>query len=332
MRGGTGTCALPGRLFIGQVIVIVVGEETAREGLGEIIDFLLRHQDARERAWLVVCRGLAADLLNARPEEESIASVEINGILRDGWTRTAKVKGIDLFHFSYDLITPGREAVLPYMELFEPQEPSSPIRQTPPANTESGSQGGNADQRVNQAQKKSFEALGFAVFRGNKMVGLMDEVESQGFLYLTDQVKTAALPIAIDSNEKNVSVRVAGAKTRVKPVFSEGRIEFEVSIKANGDLLEEKDGVVKISEEDWKMVEELGAREIERRCLAASGKIQELESDVLGFGDKIHRTNPEIWKEIKDNWEEIFPNVTINVKAELKVKQTGVLSDPIVVR
>lgn len=317
----------PRRLFIGQVIVVVVGEETARAGMGEILDFLLRHQDIRERVWLVVCQGSAADFLNAQPEEETIASVEIDGILKSAGVRTAKVKGIDLFNFSYDLITPGREAVLPYMTLFEPPEPSSPIRQGV-----LGTQNSSGMEQENQPQRKSFIANGFAVFQGNKMIGWINDKESQGLLYLTNQVKTAALPVAVDSSEKNVSIRIQESKTKITPFFSEGGLQFEVSIKATGDLMEEDDAVVKISQEDWKKVEELGAREIEKRCLAAVSKSQELKSDILGLGDKIHRTEPEEWKAIKDNWEQIFPDVAVNVKAELKIKQTGVSSDPIKVQ
>lgn len=323
------------RLFIGQVIVVVVGEETARAGLGEIMDFLLRHQDIRERVWLVVCQGKAADFLNAQPEEETIASAEIDGILRSAATRTAKVKGINLFNFSYDLVTPGREAVLPYMVLFEPLEPSSPIRQAASGNgsaSASGSQNNGGMEQENQPQRKTFRATGFAVFQGNRMIGLLNEEESQGLLYLTNQVKTAALPIAVDADKKNVSIRIQESKTKIEPVFSDGNVKFEVSIKTSGYLMEEDDTVVKVSQEDWKKVQELGSKEIEKSCLAAVAKAQELKSDVLGLGDKIHRTNPEEWKTIKGNWEQVFPTVIVDVRAELKIKQTGVSSEPIKVQ
>lgn len=322
------------RLFIGQVIVVVVGEETAQNGMGEIMDFLLRHQDVRERIWLVVCHGSAAAFLNAQPEDERILSIEIDGILKSAWPRTAKVKGIDLFNFTYALLTPGKEAVLPHITLFIPPEPSSPIRQNL-AGSGSGKSSGTSDPNVQQGeqpQQQSFFATGFAVFQGNKMVGVMNQEESQGLLFLLNQVKTAALPIAFNGSVKNISLRLEGSKTKIEPVFNEKGIEFEVTIKANGNLMEESGDLVDITPEDWKKVEELAGRAIEKRCLDAVRKSQDLKSDVMGFGDKIHRTHPDKWKLYKDDWEEIFPIVTVNVQVEFKLKQTGVLSDPIKVQ
>jgi spore germination protein KC len=323
------------KLFIGQVVVVVIGEETARHGLGQIMDFLLRHQEIRERTWIVICKGMASDFLNSQPEYEPSLSAEIDGILKNARTNIANVKGTDLFNVSYALLTPGKETVIPYMTIFTPREPSSPIIQNQAGSTpnpSSGTQGGSEAETENQPQRKTFEAIGFALFRGDKMQGLMNEEESQGLLFLNDQVKTGAITIAVDDSTKNVSIRIDNSKTKIEPIFTDSGIEFKVVIKASGILVEESDALVKIAPENWQKVENLVNQEIEKRCLEAVKKSQDLYSDVMGFGDKIHRTNPGVWEEIEYNWEQIYPTVTVTVEAEFKLKQTGVISDPIEVR
>lgn len=319
------------RLFVGQVVVVVIGEETARQGMDEIMDFLLRHQDVRERTWIVICQGLAADFLNSQPEYEPILSAEIDGILKNAWIRSAKVKGTDLFNVSYALLTPGKEAAIPYMTLFKPPEPSSPINQNR-AGSSQGTNSGILDSSGPQPQNQTLHTTGFSVFQGYRLVGLMSAEESQGLLFLTNQVKTCTIPISVDASEKNVAIRLDNSKTQIKPIIGDGHIQFKVNIKATGNMMEESEGSVRISPEDWKMVEDLVGQEIERRCLEAVKTSQELSSDVMGFGDKLHRTNPKAWKVIENDWEQIFPTVTVTVKTEFKLKQTGVISDPIVVR
>ncbi|MEN6327180.1 MAG: Ger(x)C family spore germination protein [Syntrophomonas sp.] len=317
------------RLFIGQVLVVVIGENTARQGIAQIIDFLNRHQDARERVWVIVCRGSAAGFLNAQPEYEPTASLEIAGIMRDAWQRAGKVKGTDLFNVGYDLLTPGKEAVIPYMTTFVPPEPSSPIRQNRTTGQGQASGTQTARQLGSQPQSKSFSIAGSAVFKGDQMVGLLNEKENQGLLFLTNQIKGGAVPIAIASSEKNASIRFKGSQTRIKPIFSQDGIILNVNIKADGDLLEEDDDIFRISKEDFKQAEKATSREIERRCRLALAKSQELNSDIFGFGDKIHRSDPQQWKQIKDQWNDIYPTVQVNINAEFKLKQTGVLSEPL---
>lgn len=320
------------RLFIGQVLVVVIGEDTARQGITQIIDFLNRHQDARERVWVIVCRGSAAGFLNAQPEYEPTASLEIAGIMRDAWQRAGKVKGTDLFNVGYDLLTPGKEAVIPYMTTFAPPEPSSPIRQNRATGQGTSSATQTSGQQGAQPQNKSFSIAGSAVFKGDQMVGLLNTIENQGLLFLSNQIKGGTIPIAIDSSEKNASIRLKSSKTRINPIFSQDGVILDVNIKADGDLLEEDNDIFRISKGDFKKVEKLTSREIERRCRLVLVKSQELNSDIFGFGDKIHHSDAQQWKQIKDQWNDIFPTVQVNLKVEFKLKQTGVLSEPLVIQ
>ncbi|MDD3023885.1 MAG: Ger(x)C family spore germination protein, partial [Syntrophomonadaceae bacterium] len=322
------------RLFLGQAVVAVIGENTAREGIGQIVDFLNRHQDLRERALIIICKGSASDFLNAQPEYEPIASTEINGIIRDSWRRAGKSKYTDLFSVNYDLLTPGKEVLIPYMTLFTPPEASSPIVNASTApEQESGDQdSGQQDQNSQHPHLQSFVAEGSAVFKGEKMVGLLNDRETQGLLFLTNQIQAGTVSIPTESAEKDVAIRLGASKTKVKPVFKQDGLLLDVSIKAQGDLMEQDSAIVKISKEDFKKVEAAASKEIETRCRKALSMSQELNSDILGLGDRIHRSNPESWKEIKEQWEEIFPLVEANIKVDFTLKQTGVISDPFIIQ
>lgn len=50
---------------------------------------------------------------------------------------------------------------------------------------------------------------------------------------------------------------------------------------------------------------------------------QEFKSDIFGFGEVIHRSNPQAWKKLKDNWDQTFVNLPVSVKTDIKIRQLG---------
>lgn len=53
---------------------------------------------------------------------------------------------------------------------------------------------------------------------------------------------------------------------------------------------------------------------------------EEYQSDIFGFGEAIHRSNPEEWNKIKENWDEEFSDLTVNVKVDMKIRLTGTVN------
>ncbi|KNF09778.1 spore germination protein A3 [Gottschalkia purinilytica] len=50
---------------------------------------------------------------------------------------------------------------------------------------------------------------------------------------------------------------------------------------------------------------------------------KELNTDVVGIGDYISKFEPKLWKEIKNDWDHIFPEVKINVSVDARFRRTG---------
>ena len=317
----------PRQLFLSHSLVLVIGEEMAREGIGELIEFAARHREFRLRSWVVVCRGKAVDALQVRPEFEKLVSVEIARTIERNKPRVSKAEASDLFQVMYDLLTPGKEAVVSHLKLFSPPEKSSPM------SGEGNSSGAvSAGAQDDSGGIKTFAVSGSAVFLGDRLAGWLDEEESQGLLFIQNRATGGVIPFAVDAPEKNSSLLYRAAKGKVKLVFEDGEPVFEIRIKAKGELLEEKGALIDVTrQQDIKKAEELINEEVERRCLKAVEKCQELRSDVFGFGDKIHRYCPGYWKQIQNQWTELFPYVKVTVKADFTIEHPGLFSRPFVI-
>lgn len=306
------------QLFMGHTVLFVIGESVVKEGIGWVIDFGNRNRDIPERAMVVVCEGSARDCLQAQSEFEPLLSTEVFNILNFNNFFTSKTRGTNLFQVMYDLVTPGREVSMAFLKTFTPPEKGSTVRQTPTAGGKTSSEG--------EPQKKVFTLTGAAAFRGEKLAGRLNEVETQGLLLINSEAQGGVIPIAFESTRKNTSFLFRDIKTKVKPIVKKGGITFQVKIKGTGELIGTAPKTIDITNKsDVKKMESLINREVERRCRNSVAKAKELKSDVFGFGDKIHRSHPQVWKEIKNRWEDIFPYVDVDIKAEFSVEHSGLL-------
>jgi len=320
------------QLFLGHTVLFVIGEDFAREGIGRVIDFGNRNRDIPERAMVAVCEGSAQDCLQAQSEFEPLLSTEISNILNFNRFYTSKTKGTNLFQVMYDLVNPGIELALPFLTSFTPPEKGSIVRQLPATNddsTEKGSAKKGAAQG-DQPHKKVLSVAGTVAFRGEKLAGELDEVETQGLLFIKNEVQNGIIPIAFDSSQRNVSFFFRDVKTKIKPVIRRDRITFQIKIKGTGELIGAAPKTVDITKRsDVKKMESLINREVERRCRSAVVKGKELRSDIFGFGDKLHRAHPQVWKRSENRWTAIFPHVAVDIKAEFTVEHSGLIEKPL---
>ncbi len=49
----------------------------------------------------------------------------------------------------------------------------------------------------------------------------------------------------------------------------------------------------------------------------------ELASDILGVGGKVHQKNPKKWAEVSGYWEDIYPKLEFDVKVKLEITSVG---------
>lgn len=312
----------PRTYFISDAQVMLIGEELAKAGISEEMDVFMRQKDLRPRTLVAVCQGMAVDALQAQPEIESLLSGELKEKIDVSYFRASKSPHTDLIQLTRDLLTPGKEVVLPLLKLVSPPESPSMISGNENQSQVSGG----------QPRKKILVLAGSAVFIDDRMAGTLDEEETQGMLFVTNKFNTGALPLTVTDQNKSVTFIIRNTKTEVKPIINEDSVEFEIKIKGQGNLLEQKDSEVDTSEEDFAKAEELIDQQVENFCLQSVQKCQELNSDVFGFGSIIARSQPDYWEKIERQWAEVFPTVNIRVVADFRIENAGLMSKPIVIK
>ncbi|TDA64046.1 MAG: Ger(x)C family spore germination protein [Clostridia bacterium] len=291
------------KIFWGQLQVLVVGEEVARQGLQPYLDVLGRIRESRHLAWLVVAKGSPAkDILKAESPLEKIPARTI-----DEQLKAAPVSSLAMPTTLHD-----------FWRTLACAAPCGPVA-------------AGVELVKDSEGKPRVRLAGTAVFRGDRMAGWLDEKETRGLLWVHGKVKSGIITVKLPGREDGeVALLITRAGVERQPLLEKGRPRIAIRITAEGNLWEQAMAENLITPEGFTRLEEEAARAIRQEVLSALAKAREYKSDIFGFGRAFYRHHPREWPAMKPYWEEeIFPQLPVTVEVTVRLRQGGMLSAPI---
>jgi len=174
----------------------------------------------------------------------------------------------------------------------------------------------------------SRELVGTAVFKGDKMVGSLDEYETIHYLLAVNKLKAVTYSIIDSKYEKSAitfKIRSNGVKVRIDLSDREKpKINVNINIEADIESIQSE-----FNYENLKHIEELNkllGQELLKGINKVLEKVQtEFQADIFGFGKWAAGKFLTIkeWEEY--NWNEKFPNADIQTKVVVNIRRTGSL-------
>jgi spore germination protein KC len=317
----------PSRLFFAHNQTILISEELARNrDIETIVDFFDRNQQFRRNNYVLVSRSDISSVIGVPGETQVPATQRIPSILRQQFLSSFYPR-VRLGDFLENLECDGKDVYAMGIQV-EPNE--AEVREKLAGGSDS-----NAEDPRTQTIGELVKISGTAVFRGNRMAGWLNERESRGLLWVNGEVKGGVINVPCSLEQKpgqniTVAMEILRNKSKIEPGFIDGKLNIIVKI----------DTVVTIQE--VLCMEELGQPEIiesleealvsaiQTEVEAALAKAQhEYQSDVFGFGLAVYRKYPDIWKELKPDWAEIYRNLPVYLEIDARISRTGLISKPV---
>lgn len=285
------------KLFHPHNSVIVLGEKMAREGVLPVIDWFNRDHEMRPLAWVMVTKGEASDIILAKSELENIPGQQIDMMLQD-YGAVSKAVPVHLLEFYDKLTSESGHPVLGRIQVKEEIDKTS-----------------------------AFEFKGAGVFRKDKLIGWLDPLETRGYLWIWDKVKSGIITVPCPENEnKLVSLEIIKAGSKIKPEFKEGKVSCRIEVKVQSNLGESMCNENLAKPETIAILEEEQRKAVEQEIKTLVKQAQEeFKVDILGLGAVTMRKYPGEWKELKDRWEEEFPQVEVEVEVSSKINLIGMV-------
>lgn len=292
---------LPRQLFFSHSRIIIIGEELAREGVAPVLDFFVRYRESRLRSYILFSEGRAADILKINAKWEKISAEEI----REEEKRHIAIR-IYLKDFFNMLLTDGCEPIAAQVAL----------RQSEVENKD-GSSG----------EEMHTVITGAAVFRKDKLVGWLDDAETRGSLWLRSELKSSIVTVEIpkDKGGGNISALAVRKATKIKPILRGGKLRIQADIYMENTVYENNSPLDMSDPKVIQYVEQELELETKRRIQSTIEKAHTtFNSDIFGFGNAVYRAYPKAWnRQYKDKWDDVFPELQVDVNAHAKVVHTG---------
>ncbi|MCL5290416.1 MAG: Ger(x)C family spore germination protein [Firmicutes bacterium] len=307
----------PRQLFFAHNQVILISEKLVRErGVREVMDFFERNPQIRRTTWLLVGKGDMNALMDEPGRLEGSPAQRIFGIISER-ELSSQYAAQRLGDF---LETMESESTQPYTAVLE----RIPNKAVTEEHKNRLAEGHIAEPHQNMIIN------GTAVFRRDKMAGWLNSKESRGLLWIRGKVKGGIIEIpGPEGKGGSISLEILRSKTKMKPELRDGSIYMSVSIKEESNLGEATVPLDLTKPEIVKELEDIQNQAIRKEIESALTRAQQdLRVDVFGFGEAVHRQYPRQWKEMKKNWQDLFPAVQVEVEVDSKIRRTGMITKP----
>ncbi|WP_299741232.1 Ger(x)C family spore germination protein [uncultured Rossellomorea sp.] len=302
------TTVSPRKIYHSHLRILVIGEELAKEGIGKVLDFYARDHEYRTDFYIVIAKDTTAEnILSMLTTIEKIPSNNMLSSLETSEKTWAPTTSVTLHELIRSLVTEGKSPILTGIEIIG--DPSI----------------GDNVQNIEQINPAAYlKYSGIAVFKRDRMLGWLNEEQSRGYNIIMDNVKNTVANVQCPS-EGELNFEVIQSKTKVKGDVENGIPKIDVSIEAEGNIGEVKCAIDLTKPKTIYELEKLAEESFIKLTKGTIKTVQEdFGVDIFGFGDIIHRSDPELWKKLKKDWnEKHFTDLEVNVKADIKIRRLG---------
>lgn len=301
------------KLYHAHANLIVLSEEVVREdGLEDVLDAFEREPEIRSTAKIVIAHNTkAGDLLKSLTAVDKIPAEKVNGILKV----TEKHGGTNVEMTLQDVIkaltSEGKEPVISGFSM------NGDIEQ------------GKKMENIQQSElDTTLEAEGLAIFKEGKLIDWYQEDMAKGVIWILDNIKETDIELDRDEKKNAIVYHVFRQKTKVSADTENDIPSIRIHVRAEGDIREVR---TSIDLKDPKVIVEL-EKELEKKIKTlledTVKRTQQNKTDIFGFGEVVHRSDPEKWKTLKNDWNNnYFPDLNVQVKVEAFIRRSGLRSN-----
>ena len=301
------------KIYPGHLRMLVLSEELAEDGIGKPLDIISRDWEMRADFYVVIAEDITAhEVLNIQTPLEAIPASKMFHTLRVAEKNWASTTGITLDELIVDIESMGKEAVVTGIQVH--------------GKAKDGASKQNVE-TITPSTELIYDNL--SVFKKDKLVGWLTEDESKAYNGITNKVKNTVSTISCPTDGK-ADIEVLRYDTDVKGNVINGspEVNLDIKIEANISALECQFDINKIESID--ILEKIFEKEIKETVNNTIEVVQEkYESDIFGFGNSIHRSNPKEWEKLKENWDEEFSEMEVKTRVSVKIRNIGTETDSI---
>lgn len=307
--------------LVSHINAYIFSEEVAREGLGPRISYLVRSREFRETMFLIIVRGSAEEYIkNSKPVLETYVYKFYETVLL-----SADESGYYLrahFHDFYTrLKNHGGSAYAVYTGLNPYTGSDKPAGAKTPEQTGNPYLPGDIPRT---ATSKAAEFLGLALFRGDKMVGVLNSDETRAVAILQGKLSRGFLGLVdpLQPEKETVNLKFH-SESQIQADLNRGVPVFHVKVLIEGEILGATSGINYDTPENRRKLEEQLAKLFTGQIRSMIRHTQELGTDPVGFGLYLRPKFRDTGEMAKADLNSLYQKADIQVQVTARINSTG---------
>ncbi len=279
------------KMFFGQISCVLLGENMAKEGIIDTVDYLVRSDELRFDIPVIVVKGQeASKIIEGGSGAENHISDKITKLLESNYS-TSSSGQVELSQLVEMLEDPFRSPYLPYM--------------------------------VSGKEQGEFYIDGYCVFKKDCLLDFCDEETSLGINFLNGDVENLVLVGEIE--DKTITLKVADFKSKIK--LKDGI--FKINIDFQTEVLQADATIEKFDQKLVQKIIDFQNSEIEKITEKTLEYLKERNCDVATFGDTFHNVSPKTAEQYIGSWGETFCKITYEIFVESKLDPSKTSGKPV---
>ncbi len=294
------------KLYLGHCRTMVICRSIAEQGIADLLDALARDHELRFSINIVVCNHSPAWQLYKRETVGDIKNYTIEQGLEEVMRYSGKSFAVNIAETLQALNQEGIELLLPVVE------------------------------QIYCAGAPTFRMAGLAVFDKDKLVGFLTPEEAKYVLLIRNEIKGGVLLSAyetepdLEGKEMSYCLEIYNCKSKLKVKGKDGKkIKLSINTKVEAGLAS-TDTKIKYDKKSNEKICESFENTLDESINTVIKRVQsEFGTDVFGFGLYIYKHKHKMWNDVKENWNDYFKEIEVDVNSSIKIRQSGLTRDTI---
>ncbi|AFQ43432.1 Ger(x)C family spore germination protein [Desulfosporosinus meridiei] len=277
--------------------VIIFGHSLAEQGIQEYLDFFVRDQETRLEVYMLVAQDKASEILDFQPKLEKIPAVGISELM-ESQSANSQTCVTQLNEFVTRLMSPTTAPIAPIIKI--------------------EGQGANSELSVE----------GTAVFKKDKLIGQLTKEETRGLLWAINKVKSGIIKVRCPDCQGIASLEIIRSKGKITSQIIDSKPSITIEIEEEGNIGDQSCDANLVAPDAAEKLTKQAEKAILDEVESALKKSQKLKADIFGFGDIFHQRHLKEWTQMKDDWDEIYSNLDVEITVQAKIRRSGLIGRP----
>lgn len=306
------TLDVPRKIYFAHLKLIIFGEDLAKEGIIKTLDFFIRDHEMRLSINVMIAKNTTAEeLLKVLTPVEKIPANKVFLALEMSQKVWASTFNVQLGDLVSGILSDGKNPVLTGVIIKGDPKQGADIKNI---------------EKIKPPAILEISTLG--VLKDDKLVGWLNEKESIGYNFIIGELKSTVVTVACPKGGKlGIEIIRTKVKTSAKVIDNKPKINIELLVEGNINDVECK---IDLSKPDnITLIDKKLSEEIKKVMEETIKTTQEYKSDILGFGEEIHRTDYKVWNKLKTSWDKNYEDLQVEIKVIAKIRNIGTISKPI---